>query len=338
MNDQSKMCDQTTFADTPNAISSPVLESGHTLSAEQDGVTTGLYGQAPALASLSHRQAKAMGLLMSATCGQPSTTSSNSASLQSSLENRLKQRSAILGSTLFKLTWKKVATPLGRSVSLLRASALRTSVPASSLWEQKGWPTCTKTDAVRGVQYDPFAKNMTLNMAATLGAWPTPTTPSGGQKPPEGTSATGRAPDGRKVQVTLKDVAVMSVGTWATSQAFDATGDGAPRALRLKNDCNRDPNQSGSYRGELKDWAGLASWPTPTTRDWKDGVECENVPLNSLLGRVVWLADPARLTDTGETPTGFHAEIPKSARLNPALPRWLMGLPPEWDLAAPSRD
>jgi hypothetical protein len=31
-------------------------------------------------------------------------------------------------------------------------------------------------------------------------------------------------------------------------------------------------------------------WPTPTTRDWKDGAECLNVPVNSLLGRTVWAA------------------------------------------------
>ena len=31
-------------------------------------------------------------------------------------------------------------------------------------------------------------------------------------------------------------------------------------------------------------------WPTATTRDWKDGPECANVPLNSLLGRTVWLS------------------------------------------------
>ncbi|TCQ79974.1 hypothetical protein EDF68_10319 [Ochrobactrum sp. BH3] len=30
-------------------------------------------------------------------------------------------------------------------------------------------------------------------------------------------------------------------------------------------------------------------WPTPTTRDHKDGGECQNVPLNALLGRVAWL-------------------------------------------------
>ena len=34
----------------------------------------------------------------------------------------------------------------------------------------------------------------------------------------------------------------------------------------------------------------LSSWPTPTTRDYKDGSECKNVPLNALLGRVAWLA------------------------------------------------
>ncbi|CAK1319136.1 Mte8-like protein [Burkholderia pseudomallei] len=34
----------------------------------------------------------------------------------------------------------------------------------------------------------------------------------------------------------------------------------------------------------------FTSWPIPTTRDHKDGAECPNVPLNSLLGRVAWLA------------------------------------------------
>lgn len=33
----------------------------------------------------------------------------------------------------------------------------------------------------------------------------------------------------------------------------------------------------------------LASWPTATTRDWKDGHE-QAVPINALLGRVAWLA------------------------------------------------
>ena len=35
----------------------------------------------------------------------------------------------------------------------------------------------------------------------------------------------------------------------------------------------------------------FTGWPTPTTRDWKDGGNPDvNVPLNGLLGRVVWLS------------------------------------------------
>lgn len=54
------------------------------------------------------------------------------------------------------------------------------------------------------------------------------TTPSGGQKPPRGTTAEGRTPDGRKVQVTLKDVATMA--GWPTPTTQDAArGNGTIR-------------------------------------------------------------------------------------------------------------
>lgn len=33
---------------------------------------------------------------------------------------------------------------------------------------------------------------------------------------------------------------------------------------------------------------GFGSWPTPTSRDHKDGKPCPNVPVNGLLGRMVW--------------------------------------------------
>lgn len=31
-------------------------------------------------------------------------------------------------------------------------------------------------------------------------------------------------------------------------------------------------------------------WPTAAARDWKDGSQCDNVPINALLGRASWLA------------------------------------------------
>jgi hypothetical protein len=42
------------------------------------------------------------------------------------------------------------------------------------------------------------------------------------------------------------------------------------------------------------------------------------------------LTGPARLTATGELQIGSGAEIKSGGQLNPALPRWLMGLPREW--------
>ena len=61
---------------------------------------------------------------------------------------------------------------------------------------------------------------------------------------------------------------------------------------------------------------GSGSWPTPTTRDHKDGTaqSCANVPDNGLLGRVIHTADAPD----------------NSGVLSPDWTTWLMGLPQNW--------
>lgn len=106
-----------------------------------DGRTISPSGLVAALASLSARQVRELGLRMSGIYCPPCTTWSASASLQSSLESRLRARTQNLGSTLYTLTWKAWVTPSGVSRSRLRASVRRTSETATT-----GWPTPAARD------------------------------------------------------------------------------------------------------------------------------------------------------------------------------------------------
>lgn len=158
------------FEDSLNAISSQALQSGATPFVLPDGRTIDPFGLAAALASLSHRQVKALGLQTSGISGRHGSTSSASAALASSLESRLRARLSMLGSTLYTLTWKAWVTPSGVSRSRLRAS-----VPRTSATETTGWPTPTTCDWKDGGYQPHVPLNALLGRVAWLAGWVTPT-------------------------------------------------------------------------------------------------------------------------------------------------------------------
>jgi DNA (cytosine-5)-methyltransferase 1 len=87
-----------------------------------------------------------------------------------------------------------------------------------------------------------------------------------------------------------------------------------------------DGKSNGPSGNELG-WAVNRHWPTPTSRDWKDGTAqaCRNVPPNGLLGRVVHILP----TPTANRWDGLqsHGVNVVSGSLNPTWVEWLMGFP-----------
>lgn len=280
MNDQLSMSGPTTCEVSAKCTCLQGLEDGPLPCDSLGGLTLAQFGQALAPANLSASQARDWGMLTSGIYGQHGSTSLASASLASSLVNKLKQRFGTDGSTLFKLTWKDSATPSGRPVSLLRASAHRIS------------------DSGCG----------------SSAAWPSPTLPSGGQVWPDGTSATGRRPDGSKATVNLENVARLA--SWPTPMAGTPAQNG------------NNPAGNTDYSRRVVD---LASWATPncpmahdsdaSAFRWNPNKK-QNDPVMQIIGRSQSLSD---------VPTE------KRAQLNPAFSLWLMGYQVvAWLLAAPS--
>ena len=148
-------CALTTSEATPAVTSSQASPSGITLSGSRVGLRVARSGPDPVLANLSARRAAELGLLTSGTSGRTGTTSSESVALQRSLESRLRALAELRGSTWFKMTWKRRATPSRRSISALSAETISGSgygfwpTPMAGTPPQKGYNAAGNTDSSR---------------------------------------------------------------------------------------------------------------------------------------------------------------------------------------------
>lgn len=370
--DQFSMFSLWTSEASPAAISSLASASGTMPSALLAGLPSAPSGPAPAHANLSARQAAEAGLLTSGTYGPHSSISSASGNLQRSLESRLRARTASAGSILFKLTWKERVTPSGRPICALRAKAwtekdsqktngfsgpfsivripssptnfaimpsgladrYRSALP-TSVNGCGSWPTpMAGTPAQNG--NNEAGNNDSSPKTVWLASWPTPQANDGtGANSPERqerrrTEAPKRQGGGPPGFANLRDMAQLA--PWPTPRMSDGE-----KAVRTLEGSLREIDRKGGPQ-DLCQAAQLASWATP-------GANMTNTTPEAFLrrkgrrsdGAITDLSAQAQLASSGLERTGSPVEMGKPGQLNPAHPRWLMGLPSVWDLAAPTK-
>lgn len=268
---------------------------------------------------------------MSDTCGPSSTNSSASATLSRSWASKLKAKTDVLGSAMYTFKWKESVTPSGIVLPLLRASGLRThatdctgrrsawATPSATTWGGTVGQHLARKEKARAEGKSMGLVVSNLDCQAQLAAYPTP---QAGSPPTETNNGAGNTDYSRKVVELFKP--------YPTPDTNQRGGAQHP-----------EKRQAGGHAVTLQDAALLFTAPrvTPAARDHKEGnckeqVESGAVPVNSLLERQVLL------TDSGRIVCGCPVRTASGGRLNPALSRFLMGLPVIWDVCAlriPSR-
>jgi hypothetical protein len=352
MNATSATSNRRTSRVTRNATSLQALAFGRSHCDGPDGLTAEKYGRVPAHVSLSARLAAAQGLVTTDISGQRGSGSSASARLSRLLASKYQARTARLGSTLYRLTWKHCGTPAGRWLSVQQASGRRTSDSGFI-----GWPTPTATDAERRGATTARSDALHLNAASQLAAgWATPhesdhrpghasrmhdtsrinlndqamlagwSTPKAEDAESTGFSAkrlaSGKTPD------NLHSQTKMLLSGWPTPTSFDSVESWGGRRK------NGERNGGGNCPSLRHLAADLAGWSTPASRDYRTpnhqtyadrGGGAKGEQLNNQVAHVI----------PGASLNGSRAATESCGLLNPDFSLWLQGVPAMWRSYAP---
>lgn len=289
------------------------------------------YFQSLRHANLTARQASEWGLLTSGTYGPRAITTSDISALESLLVSRYQANLPSNGGGLYRTTFKRRDIGLSRSIPAWRASAARTS-DSDFTGPLSGWTTPQTHDTHprgAGNRNNPNGGGACLGWDARAAGWPTPRQADGEKNV---RSASGSASEMERKGGPQDMSMAVSLCGWSTPTSRDHK-DGAP--------CPNVP-----INGLLGRTVWLSGWPTPTVadvnrsrsnnaREYSLKLMSRDQPGANLATTAQAYAGPMRYTVHGEMLTGCSARMASGGQLNPALPRWLMAFPAEWELSAP---
>ena len=284
---------------TFSVTSSPESADGQSRSNSPDGRTPNLSGRDHAPASRSVSPEADSVRKTPAICGLSLPDSSAPPNLQSSLASRLRARLDVNGSPEYSLTWKEWTISGQQPICALRASARPTSGKDST-----GWQTPTVQDAHGRDRHNQKNGTVILSLLgqARLAGWPT-------TRANDGTGA--QECKGRTGGPSLKQV----VG-WATPSAAGSAGETSADLERVGNKWRNKKTGRILQTNLATDAKMLCGWATPM---WKDSRGNHSDSWGQVIKPI------------GSIATSFPASTGKSAALNPAHSRWLMGYKAAWD-------